>query len=167
MMVQLRRYDDGDLPLLRRTNTPEMTEFLGGPETEDKLLDRHRRYASLDGPGAMFVILYGDQPAGTIGFWDKEWRGDKVYETGWGVLPEFQGHGIAVAATTLVADSARAEGLFRWLHAYPKVVHGAPNAVCRKAGFKLLGEVDFEYPKGTPIRCNDWRLDLASDRQVA
>ena len=83
------------------------------------------------------------------------------------MLPEFQGHGIAVAAATLVADSARAEGLFRWLHAYPKVVHGASNAVCRKAGFTLLGEVDFEYPKSTPIRCNDWRLDLASDRQVA
>jgi hypothetical protein len=40
------------------------------------------------------------------------------------------------------------------------VAHGASNGVCRKAGFTLLGEVDFEYPKGTPIRSNDWRLDL-------
>jgi len=40
------------------------------------------------------------------------------------------------------------------------VAHAASNAVCRKAGFELLGEVDFEYPKGTPIRSCDWRLDL-------
>jgi RimJ/RimL family protein N-acetyltransferase len=166
-MVRLRRYDDGDLPLLRRTNTPEMTEFLGGPEPEDKLLDRHRRYFSLDGPGAMFVILYDEEPAGTVGFWEKAWHDEQVYETGWGVLPEFQGHGIAAAAAVLVADSAGAEGLHRWLHAYPKVVHAASNAICRKAGFSLLGEVDFEYPKGTPIRCNDWRLDLEADSQVA
>jgi hypothetical protein len=32
--------------------------------------------------------------------------------------------------------------------------------VCRKAGFELLGEADFEYPAGHPLRCNDWRLDL-------
>lgn len=166
MTIRLRRYGDGDLPLLRRTNTPEMTEFLGGPEPENKLLDRHQRYSALNGPGAMFVILYDDQPAGTVGFWDKEWQGDKVYETGYAVLPEFRGHGIAAEATRLVADEARKEGLFRWLHAYPKVAHKASNAVCRRAGFEVLGEVDFEYPKGVPIRCNDWRLDLRADSEV-
>ena len=55
---------------------------------------------------------------------------------------------------------ARADGRHRYLHAYPKVAHAASNAICRKAGFTLLGEVDFEYPKGVPIRCNDWRYDL-------
>jgi hypothetical protein len=34
--------------------------------------------------------------------------------------------------------------------------------VCRKAGFELVGECDFEYPKGHPIRCNDWRYDLTA-----
>ena len=34
------------------------------------------------------------------------------------------------------------------------------NAVGRKAGFELRDEVDFEYPLGHPIRCNDWRYDL-------
>ena len=46
------------------------------------------------------------------------------------------------------------------MHAYPKVGNEASNAICRKAGFELLGECDFEYPKGHPIRCNDWRFDL-------
>jgi hypothetical protein len=38
--------------------------------------------------------------------------------------------------------------------------NAASNAVCRKAGFEMLEEVDFEYPKGTPIRCYDWRYEL-------
>ncbi|MGS2645029.1 LysE family translocator [Streptosporangium sp. G12] len=42
----------------------------------------------------------------------------------------------------------------------PSVGHPASNAICRKLGFFLLGECDFEYPPGTTMRCNDWRLDL-------
>ena len=34
------------------------------------------------------------------------------------------------------------------------------DAICRKLGFTLLGPVDFEYPPGHPMRCNDWRLEL-------
>jgi hypothetical protein len=34
--------------------------------------------------------------------------------------------------------------------------------VCRKAGFTLLGETEFEYPPGHLMRSNDWRLDLAA-----
>ena len=48
----------------------------------------------------------------------------------------------------------------RFLHAFPSVANAASNAVCRKVGFVELGECDFEYPAGHPIRCNDWRLDL-------
>jgi RimJ/RimL family protein N-acetyltransferase len=44
-------------------------------------------------------------------------------------------------------------------------VNEASNAICRKLGFELLGEEDFEYPPGNPIRCNDWRLDLATPRR--
>ncbi|WP_406087002.1 hypothetical protein [Kitasatospora purpeofusca] len=53
-----------------------------------------------------------------------------------------------------------AEGLHRHLHAFPRVDHPASNAVCRAAGFELLGPQDFEYSPGHPIRSNDWRLDL-------
>lgn len=34
------------------------------------------------------------------------------------------------------------------------------NAICRKLGFSLLEECEFEYPLGSFMRCNDWRLDL-------
>jgi hypothetical protein len=36
------------------------------------------------------------------------------------------------------------------------------NAVCRKAGFELLGETEFEYPPGRLMRSNDWRIDLTA-----
>jgi RimJ/RimL family protein N-acetyltransferase len=47
----------------------------------------------------------------------------------------------------------------RPIHAFPSVANAASNAVCRKTGFQLLGEVDLEYPRGQPMRCNDWRLE--------
>lgn len=100
--------------------------------------------------------------AGAIGFWEREWRGETVYETGWGVLPSYQGRGIAAAAAREVARAAAAEGVHRRLHAYPSTGHPASNGVCRKAGFTLLGECDVEYPPGSFMRCNDWRLELRS-----
>jgi len=36
------------------------------------------------------------------------------------------------------------------------------NVLCRRLGFQLAGAFDFEYPRGSPMRCNDWRLDLAA-----
>jgi RimJ/RimL family protein N-acetyltransferase len=61
-----------------------------------------------------------------------------------------------------VVGRAAALGTRRHLHAYPSVDHPASNGVCRRAGFTLLGEVAFEYPKGHPITCNDWRVDLTA-----
>lgn len=36
------------------------------------------------------------------------------------------------------------------------------TGLCRRTGFELLGEVDFEFPKGNPLRCHDWRRDLTT-----
>jgi RimJ/RimL family protein N-acetyltransferase len=161
--VRLEGWTEDDLGLLRAANTPEMTAHLGGPESEEAVLVRHIRYLEDDDPGAglMFtVVLPGGQRAGTIGYWARAWRGEMVYETGWSVLPPFQGQGIATAAAQAVTARVRAHGRHRHLHAFPEVSHAASNAVCRKAGFTLRGDTDFEYPVGTIMRCNDWRLDL-------
>ncbi|MGW3013414.1 GNAT family N-acetyltransferase [Streptomyces sp. NPDC001219] len=163
--VRIEPWTTADLPLLRRLNAPEMTGHLGGPETEEQLLARHARYLGLDGTGQMFRIVLEPEGtvAGSIGFWEFDHQGAQGYETGWGVLPEFQGRGVAVAAARKVIEAARAEGRHPSLHAFPSVEHAASNAVCRKAGFALVGERPFEYPKGCVMRSNEWRLALTTE----
>lgn len=159
--IRLDPWSGDDLDLLRAINAPEMMTHLGGSEPPDRVEARHRRYLAA-GPGGMFrITLLGEEAAaGSIGYWEREWRGATVWETGWSVLPAHQGRRVAVAAALQVAGLAAREGRHRWLHAYPSVDHPASNAVCRRAGFTLQGEVDFEYPPGHPMRCHDWRLDL-------
>ncbi|MEU9114686.1 GNAT family N-acetyltransferase [Streptomyces sp. NPDC048483] len=179
--VRIEEWTADDIDLLRRLNTPEMTEHLGGPETEAQLVARHGRYLGLDGAGRMFrmVLTEADETAdgasgdgrpedragetvvGSVGYWELTWRGERAYETGWGVLPEFQGRGIAAAAAREVITVARATGRHRHLHAFPSVAHSASNAVCRKAGFGFREECEIEYPKGHLMRANNWRVELA------
>ena len=161
--IRLEAWTDADLSLLRQVNTPEMMAHLGGPEAEEQLLDRHQRYLRLVDPqdGQMLAVLLPDaQPAGIIGYWERPWQDGPVYETGWHVLPAFQGRGIATAAARAVAELARAQHRHRYLYAFPASDHPASNAVCRKAGFTLRGETDIEYPPGSIMRCNNWQLEL-------
>jgi hypothetical protein len=90
--VGIRHWEQRDLPLLEKLLVdPAMTEHLGGPESPEKLADRHDRYCRSSAAGK---------------------------------------------------DNAPS------------------NAICREVGFELLGELDFEYPPGHSMRCNDWCLDL-------
>jgi RimJ/RimL family protein N-acetyltransferase len=164
--LRLEPWDDRGPGFERRANIPEMTTYLGGPESAESILARHGRILDTvaTGTGRMFLIMVPGEtdPVGSVGYWDKEWHGETVYEMGWKVLSAFQGRGLAVAGTVAAIGLAAADGRHKWAHAYPKVDNAPSNAVCRKAGFESLGEVDFEYPKGNPIVCHDWRYDLTS-----
>lgn len=83
------------------------------------------------------------------------------------MLPEFQGRGLVSRGVAAAIERARAERKYRRIHAFPSVENRPSNAICRKAGFILSGEVDFEYPPGSVMRCNDWSLDLFWAGQVA
>ena len=162
MRVRLERWDESGLELLRRQNAPEMMAHLGGPETDEQVLNRQERYLRAGDGGEMLRVLLepGGEVAGTVGYWEREWQGEQVYETGYSILPEFQGRGLAVAAVREVLKRAAADGRLRYMHAFPHVDNVASNVVCRKAGFELLGEVEFEFPKGCFDMSNDWRADL-------
>jgi RimJ/RimL family protein N-acetyltransferase len=97
---------------------------------------------------------------GSVGFWTKEWREEHVYEVGWMVVTEFQGRGIAVAATAQAIEIAKRADRHGLMHAFPNVDNAPSNAICRKLGFELLEAREFEFPKGHFMLCNDWRLDL-------
>ena len=147
---------------------PAMTEHLGGPETSEKIVARQERYERLPGTGngRMFKIVDAEtgQGVGSVGYWERESSEGRVYETGWSVLPEYQGRGFATSATAQVIERARAERKHRFLYAYPSLENAASNAICRKLGFTLVRESEYEYPKdsGNILRCNDWRLDLTT-----
>lgn len=163
-LIRLEPWADGDFPVLVRLNAPEITEHLGGPETDEQLRRRHERYVRLADSTEAFiykvVLTSTGEVVGGVNFWEREWQGKPVYEMGWGVLPEFQGRGIASAAVKEAIDKARATGRRDAIHAFPSVENGPSNAICRKTGFQLMGEVPFEYPKGHWMRCNDWRITL-------
>jgi len=163
-VVRLEPWADDGLDLLRRCNTPAMTEHLGGPESEEKLLNRHERYlnyaADPTGGAWPFRVFAGDEVAASLAFWQSDWNGEPVYEAGWATVPEFQGQGVASAAIRLVLDFARGLNDRRWVVACPARSNLASNAVCRRSGFTLFGECEIEYPPGQQMLANDWRFDL-------
>mgnify|MGYP003578818365 CR=1 FL=1 len=163
MEIRLVPWSDKDLPLLEMLlGEPAMMQHLGGPETLEQIRKRHQRYLHLPVSDRMYTIRIDDEfdPIGSIGFWEKHWRGKLVYETGWSILPSHQGRGIATADGEAVIELARQEHGYSFMHAFPSVDNLASNAICRKLGFSLIEACDFEYPPGNPMRCNDWRLDL-------
>jgi RimJ/RimL family protein N-acetyltransferase len=161
--VNLRPWSEGDLPLLGKLlGDPEMMAHLGGPETPEQINKRHQRYLQLPETDHMFVILWGpkSEAAGSIGYWEKSWRDQLVYEMGWSVLPAYQGRGLATKAGKAALEHARLEHQHQFMHAFPSVDNPASNAICRKLGFTLIEACQFEYPPGNFMQCNDWRFDL-------
>jgi RimJ/RimL family protein N-acetyltransferase len=157
--VAIEPWTDADLGLLQRLlGDPAMMEHLGGPESPEQIADRQARYVRPD--SGCFRIVAGGEAVGWVGAWERAWRDGTVAEVGWSVLPAAQGRGIARAATARLLEHAA--GLDRWefAHAFPAVDNGPSNAICERLGFELLEALDFEYPKGSLLRCNDWRYEL-------
>ena len=169
MSIRLEPWGEEDLPLLEKLmGDPAMTADLGGPESPEKIAERQKRYQRLPGTGTgrMFKIVEAatGESVGSVGYWERESSEGPVYETGWMVLPAFQGRGVATSAASQVIQRAKAEGKHRFLHAYPSVDNASSNAICRRLGFTLVDVSEYEYPKdsGNIMRCNDWRLDLVA-----
>lgn len=162
--LTLSPWESNDLDVLVVCNTPEMTAFVGGPEPEEAVLRRHEKYVREweDGRVRMFTVrLDRTKTVGSVGYWPIEWAGAEVYESGWSTLPEWQGRGVATSGIRLLLDHARVSGDLDSMHAFPLVEHHASNAVCRKAGFSLLGPVPFPGRQGATIVCNDWSVSFA------
>jgi RimJ/RimL family protein N-acetyltransferase len=164
--VAIRPWSEGDLWLLQRLlGDPLMTEHIGGPETPDAIRARHERYLASDPStcGLFAMVVESEvEPVGWVGYWESTWHDEAVWECGWHVLPEWQGRGVATAATALALERAQEQGTHHHIHAFPSVDNAASNALCRTLGFVLLGEADVEYPLGSVMHSNDWRLDLGA-----
>jgi RimJ/RimL family protein N-acetyltransferase len=158
--MQLRAYTDADFAFTERLETdPRVMAHLGGPVDPGRLPRVHR--IRLADPW-WFVITEepGGPAVGTIGIWEAEHAGEPIHETGWTVAPEHQGRGIASRALALLLERARSEPSFERVHAFPATDNPASNALCRKAGFEHVGEVDVEFA-GRPLHCNHWVRDVS------
>jgi RimJ/RimL family protein N-acetyltransferase len=163
--TQLEPWSEDDLALDQQMlGDPQMTRYLGGPESAEHIAQRHARKLRLPDTGAgrtfRIVLQATGEAVGSVAYWDDSWHGEDIYQIGWMVLTAFQGRGIASAATAQAIVQARADGKHRFLHAFPAVENGPSNGICRKLGFTLVESFESEYPKGHFMQCNDWRLDL-------
>jgi RimJ/RimL family protein N-acetyltransferase len=156
--LKLVRYTDADLKLTEALETdPEVMRELGGPIAASELAAIHRR--RLKDPWWLTIVPEASGPAvGTIGIWEKVLDGVTIHETGWMVLPAFQGRGIASTALRLLIERVRGEPQFESMHAFPPVTNAPSNALCRKFSFALIEQRDFSYA-GRTLRCNHWRLE--------
>jgi RimJ/RimL family protein N-acetyltransferase len=163
--MRLVRYRDGDFPLTEALETdPVVMRELGGPIEHSRLPEIHQR--RLKDPWWLTIVLDpSEPPVGTIGIWAKELGGVTIHETGWMVLPAFQGRGIATAALGLLIDQVRDEPAFASMHAFPPITNAPSNALCRKFGFASLGQRDFIYA-GRTLQCNHWVLPTAHQSAV-
>lgn len=147
-----------------------MTQHIGGPESPEKIskrLELYCRDSSVSNIHMFVIVLMPEKTGiGSVGYWEREWRGQLIWEGGWRIVPDFQGKGIASKAIAFIIERARAERKHRYLHAFPSIQNDPSNAICRKMGFVLQEEVDFEYPPGRWVRSNDWCLDLFSNAPV-
>jgi RimJ/RimL family protein N-acetyltransferase len=162
--VKLARYGESDLWLTRVLETdPEVMKELGGPNSDEVIEAAHRKRLVVAASDWWFTIVpeEGTRPVGTIGVWPIEWEGAPAYETGWMLLPPFQGRGLATQALALLLERARADPAIDAIHAFPGKANAASNALCRRFGFALIGEYEAHYA-GSILQTNHWRLDSLS-----
>ena len=154
-------YSDADLWLTRALETDErvMAE-LGGPWPDERIPLIHERRMASVARGTWWYTLApspGRPAVGMLGIFGSEFEGQAISEVGWSVLPEQQGKGYASAGLALLLDRALADGRWGVIHAFPGVGNGPSNALCRKAGFELVGKGTVDY-SGRALTCNHWIL---------
>jgi RimJ/RimL family protein N-acetyltransferase len=161
--MELSTYTDADISLTESLECdPVVMAELGGPIPREDIPRIHAKRLGVIARGEWWFKIVpekGGPAAGTIGVWRGDWNGTEIYETGWLILPAFQGRGLASAAARLIVSRARDEKRFGLIHAFPGVANGASNAICRKAGFERLENCDIDYA-GRMLKCVHWRADV-------
>jgi RimJ/RimL family protein N-acetyltransferase len=155
--VRLQAYTDDDFWLIEALDgDTEVMRELGGPIAQEALPAIHRRRVA--DPWWFKIVGPTGAAVGTIGVWETRHGGHTLHETGWMVLPAHQGRGVASAALGLLIERVTPEPGISAMHAFPPVGNAPSNALCRKFGFHLLEQAQFDYA-GRKLTCNHWSLE--------
>jgi RimJ/RimL family protein N-acetyltransferase len=163
--IRLRPYADADRWLTEAIEMdPAMMANLGGPLPAVALPGIHERRLRGMAADRLWYFTVELEPngptVGTICLWSDAVEGGRRSEAGWAILHEYQGRGLATRALQLLIERAVEDGRWGDIHAFPGVSNGPSNSVCRKAGFRNVGEEVVEYA-GRALRCNHWVLEAA------
>lgn len=164
--MELLPYSDEHLSLTKALECdPRMMRELGGPADPADIPRVHRMRVEAVANGEWWFAIVPDPPgapAGTIGIWESDREEGPIHEIGWMVLPEFQGRGVASEALRMILDRARSDPRFERIHAFPGVTNAPSNALCRGAGFSLVGQRDVHF-RDRPLHVNHWELDVSGE----
>jgi len=167
MDMELRPWTEADLALLLRDDTDEMNRYLGGPDGESIIRARHERFLRGQRDGTVWpfsVWVDGEsEPVGAVCYWCTDYRDTPAFEAAWAIGTAYQGRGFATHAVRRMLEGATGSPDRRLVWAFPRTDNTGSNHVARDAGFHLVGEVDSEYPKGVPIRVNEWVYDTLAE----
>jgi len=165
----LRQVEPGDVEAyVRMRCDPEMMAELGGPVPREGIEDKVARDVASARSGRSWIeMIVPDeaQPevvAGVVVLWSHTDHGEPLSETGWMVLPEFQGRGLAKQAVRALLGRARDEDRWGIVHAFPGVTNGPSNGICRSLGFTLVGQREVDFV-GRRLQTNHWQIDPQTD----
>lgn len=176
--MRLRDVELGDVDVyVRMRCDPVMMAELGGPLPREGIEAKVRRdveaVAADLGWVKMIVLDAADEAefaegardavVGTVVLWSHEEDGEEkpISETGWMVLPQFQGRGLAKRAERELLRQARDDGRWGLVHAFPGASNGPSNGICRSLGFRLVETRDVTAFGDRSLRANHWIIDLA------
>ena len=171
--MRLRDIELGDVDIyVRMRCDPVMMAELGGPLPREGIEAKVEHDVKEAASGTMLIkMIVLDEPepgvvAGCVTLWSHEEvalaQEEPISETGWMVLPEFQGRGVAKAAVRALLELARDQDRWGPVHAFPGVTNGPSNGICRSLGFTLLGKVDIDFADRI-LKTNHWVINPHTD----
>lgn len=158
--VRLVPYSEADLALtVALEGDPAVKSDLGGPIGAGEAERIHRHRLERLGHGDLFFTVVTDAPVGIAALFQTEWEGTVVREAGVMLLPAAQRGGLGLTVLRLLTERARLIGSVTQVHGFTGVANRGGNELCRRLGFRPLGECDLDY-EGRAVRCNHWVFDL-------
>jgi RimJ/RimL family protein N-acetyltransferase len=164
--MRLRDVELGDVDAyIRMRCDPAMMAELGGPVPRQSIaakVETDVRKTQADEYWVSMIVPDESNPeavGGTVSLWSHTEGDDAgLSEIGWMVPSEFQGRGLAKRAVQAILESARDDGRWGLVHAFPDITNAPSNALCRSVGFTLVGQRDVRFA-GRLLHANHWQIE--------